>query len=160
MEMLDMNRLIEETKMLFRKDIEDTKGIIIAGPLPKVYGAQVPLRQVFQNLMGNALKYSKANLPARIYIECIELPEYWQFSVADNGIGIDNAYLDKIFILFQRLHKKSEYAGTGIGLAITKKIIENLGGNIWVKSSEREGSTFYFTLPKIAHANKTQSSIE
>jgi PAS domain S-box-containing protein len=160
MEMLDMNRLIEETKMLFRKDLEDTKGTIIAGPLPKVYGAQVPLRQVFQNLMGNALKYSKANLPARIYIECSELPEHWQFSVADNGIGIDNAYLDKIFILFQRLHKKSEYAGTGIGLAITKKIIENLGGNIWVKSSEREGSTFYFTLPKIAHANKTQSSIE
>ncbi|MDB5277375.1 MAG: sensor signal transduction histidine kinase [Ferruginibacter sp.] len=160
METLDMNKLIGETKLLFRKDIEDKKGVINVGSLPTVYGAQVPLRQVFQNLIGNALKYSKADLPARIDITCTELPAHWQFSVADNGIGIDNAYLDKIFILFQRLHKTTEYAGTGIGLAITKKIIENLGGTIWVNSREQEGSTFNFTLPKIAASDTTAKVIE
>lgn len=146
---VDLGNIIEEIRILFRAKIAEVSGEIIIGHIPIIHAQQVPLRQVFQNLISNALKYSKSGVHAEIHIECNELPQDWQFSVADNGIGIDNAYLDKIFILFQRLHKKNEYSGTGIGLAICKKIIENLGGKIWVNSNPGLGSIFYFTIPKI-----------
>jgi len=103
---------------------------------------------VFQNLLSNSLKYQKKGKSALINISCEETEEYWKFSVSDNGIGIDPDYFDKIFIIFQRLHNKDEYSGTGMGLAVTKKIIENLGGKIWVASEEGKGSTFYFTILK------------
>jgi light-regulated signal transduction histidine kinase (bacteriophytochrome) len=83
-----------------------------------------------------------------LYISLRDTGTHWEFAVSDNGIGIDQQYFDKIFIIFQRLHNKDEYSGTGMGLAITKKIVESLGGKIWVKSKEGKGSIFYFTISK------------
>ena len=108
------------------------------------------MRQVFQNLISNSLKYniSKAGIVPEITITAKSTKSHWLFSVKDNGIGIDPQYFEKIFIIFQRLHNKDEFSGTGMGLAITKKIIENMGGKIWVESEEGKGSTFYFTIEK------------
>ena len=106
------------------------------------------MRQVFQNLISNSLKYNKAGTPPHITIQTIEKGDFWEFSISDNGIGINEQFFDKIFIIFQRLHNREEFNGTGIGLALTKKILENMGGDIWVTSKENEGSTFYFTIPK------------
>jgi len=88
-------------------------------------------------------------LPAQINISAEELKDQWQFTVTDNGIGIEKEYFEKIFVIFQRLHTRREFSGTGIGLAITKKIIETMGGNIWVESNAGKGSAFYFTIPKM-----------
>ncbi|MEO6613825.1 MAG: PAS domain S-box protein [Chitinophagaceae bacterium] len=148
MENIDLSEEIEEIKILFRKEIEDRKATITFNELPGLYGYSSPLRQVFRNLIGNALKYSRDDTPARIIITSNELTHHWQFSIADNGIGIGKEYFDRIFVIFQRLHNKDEYSGTGMGLAITKKIIENMGGKIWLSSEEGKGSIFSFTIQK------------
>jgi PAS domain S-box-containing protein len=147
-ENLNLNELIKEIQILFRKQIEETKAVIEVGPLPVINAYKTPLRQVFQNLIGNALKYSKKGVPVELKIAAEDLGSHWKFSIADNGIGIEKEYFDKIFIIFQRLHNKDEYSGTGMGLAIAKKIIENQGGEIWVESEEGKGSCFYFTILK------------
>jgi signal transduction histidine kinase len=113
-------------------------------PLVRADGGQ--LAQLFQNLIGNALKYSSEQTP-EIHIGCGEKDGFWQFSVKDNGIGIEPQYAERIFVLFQRLHGNGEYEGTGIGLAICKKIVERHGGNIWVESAAGQGANFKFTLP-------------
>jgi light-regulated signal transduction histidine kinase (bacteriophytochrome) len=112
--------------------------------------SKIALRQVFQNLISNSLKYSRLNngIAPKISVVATDHSDYWQFNDTDNGIGIEPQYFDKIFVIFQRLHDRSEYSGTGIGLAITKKIIENLGGKIWVESEMDKGSSFFFTVPK------------
>ncbi len=148
MENIDLKELIQEIQILNRKKIEERKAVINYDGLPQVYGHRSPLWQVFQNLINNALKYSKDDIPARINIVAEELMQHWRFAVTDNGIGIEQGYFDKIFIMFQRLHNKDEYSGTGMGLAITKKIIESMGGKIWLSSEEGKGSTFYFTIVK------------
>ncbi len=145
---VDINNLIKDILPLYRKQVEEKKARVEFGQLPTIQTYKVPIRQVFQNLVSNGLKYQKAGKSALINIACEETEEYWQFSVRDNGIGIDPDYFDKIFIIFQRLHNKDEYSGTGMGLAVTKKIIENLGGKIWVESEEGKGATFYFTILK------------
>ena len=145
---IDINDLIQEIKMLFRKQIEDKHALIEASGLPVIHAHKVPVYQVFQNLLSNALKYAAADRPGNISISFEDQQTHWQFMVADNGIGINEQFFDKIFIIFQRLHNKDDYAGTGMGLAITKKIVDNLGGKIWVTSTEGKGSTFYFTIKK------------
>ena len=145
---IDIHELMGEIKALFRKQIEEKNALIEYGILPRLHSFKAPLRQVFQNLVSNALKYARADIPAHIIISATELTDHWQFEITDNGIGIEEEYFDKIFIIFQRLHNKDEYSGTGMGLAVTKKIIENLGGTIWVKSYEGRGSSFYFTIKK------------
>lgn len=147
-ENLDLNHLIGEIKILLQKNFTEKKAIITSDELPSIHAYKTPIRQVFQNLIGNALKYSKSGVPVKIQISVTELKDHWQFSISDNGIGISEAYFERIFVIFQRLHNKDEFSGTGIGLAITKKVIENHGGKIWLASEEEKGSTFYFTIKK------------
>jgi PAS domain S-box-containing protein len=120
---------------------------ITSDRLPKVKADPTQLTQLFQNLIGNAIKF-RSEQPPQIHIHAVEAGDCWQFSVRDNGIGIAPEYHERIFQVFQRLHTRRAYNGTGIGLAICKKIIERHGGKIWVESGEGQGSTFYFTLPK------------
>ena len=145
---VDVTQLVEEITTLHKKQIEELEAIIICEDLPVFQTYKTPLRQVLLNLINNSLKYHRAGVAPVIEIACKETKAYCQFSVKDNGIGIDTEYFDKIFIIFQRLHNKEEYSGTGMGLAITKKIMENLGGKVWVESEPGKGSTFYFTIPK------------
>nr|WP_315156329.1 PAS domain S-box protein [uncultured Flavobacterium sp.] len=151
-EKVDLNTIVEEIILLYRKKIEEKKAKINYEALPILQSYSSPLRQVFQNLISNSLKYSSPDNVPVINISCSESVTSWKFEIKDNGIGINSDYFEKIFIIFQRLHNKEEYSGTGMGLAITKKIIENLGGQIWVESKEGIGSSFYFTIPK----NKNQ----
>jgi light-regulated signal transduction histidine kinase (bacteriophytochrome) len=147
-ELLDLNGIVEEITSLYKKQVEEKNAIIEVAELPVISGYKASIRQIFQNLISNALKYSSNVGQILIKISVIESEQYWQFSVADNGIGISPEYFDKIFVLFQRLHKREEFSGTGIGLAITKKVIESYGGKIWVTSEPGKGSTFYFTIKK------------
>lgn len=145
---VDFHKIITDILSLYRKQIEEQKALITYSQLPILHTYEAPIRQVFQNLISNSLKYQLEGTAPQIQISCEDKGKYWQFSVADNGIGISKEYHDKIFVIFQRLHNKEDYAGTGMGLAITKKIIENLGGKIWLESEETKGSTFYFTVKK------------
>jgi light-regulated signal transduction histidine kinase (bacteriophytochrome) len=116
-------------------------------PLPTVPADETQLAQLFQNLIGNALKFRSAAVP-RVHVSVFEKPLEWEFGVRDNGIGIEAQYFERIFLVFQRLHNTGEYPGTGIGLAICKKVVERHGGRIWVDSKPGAGSVFHFTLPK------------
>jgi light-regulated signal transduction histidine kinase (bacteriophytochrome) len=128
--------------------IEEAKANIVVGELPIVDGSESQLRQVFQNLVSNSLKFSHKDQPPNIEVSCKESAGEWVFTVKDNGIGIDPQYFERIFTIFQRLHSSNEYEGTGIGLAICKRIVERHGGRIWVESEPSKGSRFHFTLPQ------------
>ncbi len=154
-EEVDLNILVKEILELHGKRIEETNAKIIAGELPIMAVPKTAIRQVFQNLISNSLKYNqlKQGIVPEISICAKNLGDHWQFEVKDNGIGIGSEYFEKIFTIFQRLHDRSEYSGTGIGLAITKKIIENLDGKIWIESEIGKGTTFFFTIPKRTKIN-------
>jgi light-regulated signal transduction histidine kinase (bacteriophytochrome) len=130
-----------------RAAIQEAGAVVTNDPLPTLPADEVQLAQLLQNLMGNALKFRSASVP-RIHIGVTERDGEWEFEVRDNGIGIEPQYHERIFMVFQRLHHKGEYPGTGIGLAICKKVVERHGGRIWVESRQGAGSSFYFTLPK------------
>jgi light-regulated signal transduction histidine kinase (bacteriophytochrome) len=115
--------------------------------LPTVIADQTQLSQLLQNLIGNAIKFHGAE-PPRIHVAGCDRPTEWVITVKDNGIGIEPKYFDRIFAIFQRLHVAAEYPGTGIGLAVCKRITERHGGRIWVESDPGSGSTFSFSLPK------------
>ncbi|WP_010228289.1 PAS domain S-box protein [Gillisia marina] len=148
LEEIDLNVMINEIKSLHRDLFIEAQGEIIFDKLPKIYAAPIPLQRVLSNLITNALKYQNSENKAEIKIEIIEFLEYWQIDIADNGIGIEEQFFEKIFVVFQRLHSKDQYSGTGIGLAICRKIIENHGGKIWVSSKINKGSTFHITIKK------------
>lgn len=148
LEQVDLNDMVKEVCTLQSQLINDTRAKIQCHQLPTVTAHRQALEQVFQNLLGNALKYIEKDTPPSVHITATDLGDSWKIIVKDNGIGIHEEYYEKIFLPFQRLHSSSEYTGTGIGLAIVKKIIENQGGHIWVESKPGSGSTFYFTLPK------------
>ena len=128
------------------KTIKEADAVINIDHLPTISADYTQLVQLFQNLIGNAIKYHGKKQP-EILIRATNKGDDWLFSVRDNGIGINKDYIDKIFVIFQRLHNKSKYPGTGIGLSICKKIVERHGGRIWVESKIGQGSTFYFTIP-------------
>ena len=107
------------------------------------------MRQLFQNIIENSLKYSNQQSPPKITVLAEDIGAYWKFCIKDNGIGIAKVYHEKVFQVFQRLHSKEEFEGTGIGLAICKKIVENHGGQIWVESEPDQGTAVYFTLKEI-----------
>jgi len=127
--------------------IMESKAIIEHDHLPKIMCDGLQLTQVFQNLINNAIKFRNEQTP-HIRITTKEEGDEWVFSVCDNGIGIDPKYAERIFIVFQRLHNRSQYPGTGIGLAICKKIVERHSGRIWMESQLGKGTTFYFSIPK------------
>jgi PAS domain S-box-containing protein len=145
-EEVDTNKVVKDILSLYKKKIQKTRALIHFDNLPIVHTFKSPFTQVIQNLISNALKYQKPGQQPVIKITAEEQTAHWRFSVQDNGIGIDAGYYERIFIIFQRLNHKEEYSGTGIGLAIVKKIIEGMGGEIWVESKKDEGSTFFFTI--------------
>ena len=142
---VDCNALLDQVASDMQVAVRDAGGEVTWGDLPRVLADDVQLGQVFQNLIGNALKF-RGQDPPRIRVSAERNESVWQFSVRDNGIGIDPQFNERIFIIFQRLHNKDEYPGTGIGLALCKKIIERHGGKIWVESQPGAGATFHFTI--------------
>ena len=145
---IDTEELVRESVHMNRVLIAEKKAQIQWGKLPTLSGHRSTLFQVFHNLLSNALKYHEPGQKPVITINASETPSHWQFTCKDNGIGIGKEFFDKIFVVFQRLHHKNEYSGTGIGLAICKRIVENHKGDIWIESKSGQGSTFYFTLIK------------
>jgi PAS domain S-box-containing protein len=144
----DAQGALEQALANLRASIEATGALVTRDPLPTVRADESQLVQLFQNLIGNALKFRGEAAP-RIHVGAQERDAEWVLSVRDNGIGIDPQYFERIFVIFQRLHSKAEYEGTGIGLAICKKIVDRHGGRIWVESQPGQGSAFYCTLPKV-----------
>jgi len=142
----DCNAVLNEVLDTFHPLLEESGGVITHETLPTVMGDAGQLAQLFQNLIGNAIKFRDKE-PPHIEIDAHPVDGAWLFSVKDNGIGIDPQYGDRIFLIFQRLHTIDTYPGTGIGLAICKKVVERHGGRIWVESKVGAGSTFKFTLP-------------
>jgi PAS domain S-box-containing protein len=148
-EELNVNEIVQDVLILNRKWIEEVEANVILEPLPAIVAKATPIRQLFQNLISNSLKYRDVNRKPEIIIGAFDRESYWEFIIKDNGIGIDPVYHDKIFQLFQRLHKKEDYSGTGIGLALCKKIMDELNGEIWLEDSSEEGATFCFSIPKM-----------
>lgn len=147
-ELVNPESLVKEVTQLLQNQIEEKAANISTGFLPGIVTYKIPLQQILQNLVSNALKYGHPDRNPEIRIELSEKEAGWEFSVQDNGIGIESDAYDKIFIIFQRLNYKPDIPGSGMGLAIAKKIVEWQGGKIWVESEPGAGSTFYFTLPK------------
>lgn len=144
----DCNSILQQAKDALGESIRSTRADISSGPLPTIRANTLPLLRLFQNLIGNALKYQRPIRPPVIRVTAEDKLDRWQFAIADNGIGIEADYLEAIFEPFKRLHSDDQYGGTGIGLAICKRIVESFGGTIWAESKPEEGSIFYFTLPK------------
>lgn len=144
---VDIEEVLERTIRNLGISIKDSRAVVTYDPMPTVFADGPQLAQLFQNLLSNAVKYCNEDFP-RIHVSAKQNKKDVTFSVTDNGIGIDSQYYERIFTIFQRLHGKNEYSGTGIGLAICKKIVERHNGTIWVESLPGEGSIFYFTILK------------
>ncbi len=147
-EEVDMNEILSEFKQLRRKLISEKNAVIKSANLPTLHTYNSAVTQIINCLLDNAIKYTEEGINPVVEIKVVENKKEWTFSIKDNGIGIDSQFYDKIFIIFQRLHNKDQYNGTGIGLSIAKKHVEYLGGRIWLESVLGEGTVFYFTIPK------------
>jgi signal transduction histidine kinase len=146
LEPLSMEAVLEETLATLAPAMQESGAEITHTALPTVLAHPTQMRQLFQNLLGNALKF-RGDQPLRVHVAAAQREQNWVFAVQDNGIGLDRQYAERIFVLFQRLHGIGTYPGTGIGLALCKKIVERHGGRIWVESQPGHGATFFFTLP-------------
>ncbi|HEY9832186.1 MAG TPA: ATP-binding protein, partial [Stenomitos sp.] len=138
-----LSRVLENLKVA----IAECQAIVTHDPLPIIMGDEIQLMQLFQNLIANAIKFYRQESPC-VHLSVVQQENDWVFSVQDNGIGMEPEYFERIFTIFQRLHSRTEYPGTGIGLAVCKKIVERHGGRIWVESDLGVGTTFYFTIPQ------------
>jgi PAS domain S-box-containing protein len=147
-ELTDCKAVVQQSLDNLQITIAEKKAIVTCDQMPTIMVDEFQLVQLFQNLIGNAVKFCRENIPL-VHIGAVRNESEWLFSVRDNGIGIAPEYADRIFIIFQRLHSRREYSGTGIGLSMCKRIVERHGGRIWVESREGEGATFYFTIPII-----------
>jgi signal transduction histidine kinase len=143
---VDCNAVMKDVVQTLTPTIEASGAVVTYADLPTVWAEPTQMGQVFQNLIGNGIKFRGKEAPA-ISVQAEKQDGQWLFSVADNGIGIAPEYVENIFVVFQRLHARTEYPGNGIGLAICKKVVERLGGRIWVESQPGPGSTFKFTIP-------------
>ena len=158
LELINLNHIIEEVKVSLQNTILEKNVTIQYQHLPTILTYKVAITQIFTNLISNSIKYSREGVIPEIKIDCKKEQDYYYFSVNDNGIGIDQEYFEKVFIIFQRLHANDNFSGTGIGLSVVKKIVEYLGGNIWLESEPQKGTTFYFTLKKQKlHAESSNS---
>jgi len=146
-EITDSHSILGEAIRNLAATIEESKAIVTNDELPMVRADVSQFVQLFQNLLANAIKFRGENFP-HVHVSALDEGREWVFSVRDNGIGIDRQYADRIFVIFQRLHTRQEYPGTGIGLAVCKRIVERHGGKIWFESEPGKGSTFFFTVPK------------
>jgi light-regulated signal transduction histidine kinase (bacteriophytochrome) len=142
----DCSAFFDQAVANLKVPIEESGAVVDRGLLPTVMADKLQFGQLLQNLIGNAIKYH-GDEPPRVHVSAEQKGNEWVFSVRDNGIGIDPQFADRIFVIFQRLHNREKYPGTGIGLAICKKIVERHGGRIWLESQVGSGATFYFTMP-------------
>jgi light-regulated signal transduction histidine kinase (bacteriophytochrome) len=146
-ELISLNQVLEEVLALHRKTIEEKGAQINIAEMPRITAFRGPILQVFHNIIGNAIKYVKDHESPVIEIKAKQIENYLEVAIKDNGIGIDPEYFEKIFIIFQRLHNNEKYGGTGMGLAIVKKIMENMEGSVRVESTLGQGSIFYLLIP-------------
>ncbi len=144
---VNCNQLLVDIKYDLSTIIEETGTTLEVGDLPNILGNPTDIRLVFQNLINNSIKFRKQDVSPRIKISCKKQKTNWKFASSDNGIGFENKHSKKIFHIFQRLHSRKDYDGTGIGLSHCRKIVELHGGKIWAESKPNEGTTFYFTIP-------------
>jgi light-regulated signal transduction histidine kinase (bacteriophytochrome) len=142
----DFEDVFSEATANLKMATEEAGAVVTHDQLPTAMADKLQMVQLFQNLIGNAIKFRGKDVP-RVHVSAKQEEENWVFSVRDNGIGIDPQFHDRIFTIFQRLHGREEYPGTGIGLAVSKKIVERHGGRIWLESELGKGTTFYFTIP-------------
>jgi light-regulated signal transduction histidine kinase (bacteriophytochrome) len=144
---VDCNHVLDETLAYLQTRIHESNAVITYEPLPTVRGDQISIVLLFKNLVSNALKYTRPGEPPRIHIAARRSAREWDFSVRDDGIGIEPEHLERIFAPFKRLHSAEQYAGSGLGLAICQRIIGRYRGRLWVESTYGQGSTFHFTIP-------------
>ncbi len=146
LKLTELSSIMKDVISDLELSIEENSATITVGPLPVLKVDAQQIGRLFQNLLSNALKFQSDHQP-KIHVAAEQVEDEWHFSVADNGIGIESRYIDRIFLIFQRLHTRGEYGGTGMGLAICKKIVENHNGRIWAESQPSIGTTFFFSLP-------------
>ncbi len=138
--------LLEEALANLSATVRETGAVVEHDPLPVVHGDPTQLMQLFQNLVGNGIKYQRKDVVPRIHVSAAREPQHWHFQIRDNGLGIEREHFDRIFGIFQRLHTRDEYSGTGIGLALCKRIVDRHQGRIWVESEPGVGTTMHFTI--------------
>lgn len=143
---VDTQAALQHALANLKEAIDESGAVVTSDGLPTVSADGTQIVQLFQNLVGNALKF-RGEQPPRVHVSAERRDGEWRFAVSDNGVGIAPKHAEKIFLIFQRLHHRDAYPGTGIGLAVSKKIVERHGGRIWVDSAPGRGATFYFTLP-------------
>ncbi|WP_138994572.1 ATP-binding protein [Larkinella sp. C7] len=146
---VDLQELVDEILEEQQAEIQATGAVVDLGTLPTIMGHRTDLKQLFQNLISNALKYRRPDVAPQVSIQVTDEGHQYRFAIRDNGIGIERQYFERVFQIFQRLHGRNQYSGTGIGLATCKKVIDIYGGQIWIDSTVGQGTTFYFTIPKV-----------